>query len=459
MDAAKQLFHKHLFSSMLILLAFLISNTILLMGILLLLNNDSNDLALPISQISEHIKVDSQWNVTADDEVTSLLYKHSTWAMVLDNHGTVIWENFMPKQLPRQYTAPEIAKFSRWYLDGYPVLVEALSAGLLVIGYPPNSITKLNYVTNNSSVSIIIYSGAFVVMVNVLFVLLFFWHNTHKIEKAVIPILHGIVSIAKGKHVTLSEKRELAEISRELNRAGQQLIKRDSARADWINGVSHDVRTPLSIILGYAGEIEDSQTLPKTTRDKAGIIRKQGEKLRQLITDLNLTSRLKYSMQPINIGTFYPIELTRQVISDFLNNGLDQKYQIDFDADPDLDAAAMQGDRSLISRMLGNLIQNSISHNPDGCHIIVAVHKTPQGFQYSVTDNGSGLSDKQLEQFNAGAFSGPDYEANGETAHGFGLRLVHQIVKAHEGSMAYENSPAYENGPACGLSIKIFFPV
>lgn len=136
-----------------------------------------------------------------------------------------------------------------------------------------------------------------------------------------------------------------------------------------------------------------------------------------------------------------------------LNNGLDDMYRIDFDADPDMDAVTMQGDDSLISRMLGNLIQNSISHKPDGCHIIVTVRKVTNGCEYSVTDDGAGLSKKQLKDFNDGIFSEANYKENGDTAHGFGLRLVQQIIKAHGGSIAYEN------GLTSGLSVKIFIPL
>lgn len=436
---------------MLILLVFFIANMLIILGIIFVVRSNFDDRVMSISKIAEHINVDNQWNVSADDEVTKLLSESDTWAMVLNNNGTVIWENSMPQQLPRQYTAPDIAKFSQLYLEEYPMLIHTLSMGLLVIGCPPNSIKKINFVISPNGISAIIYCGIFVIITNILLVLLLFWYNTHKVEKAIVPILHGIDTIAHGNIVSLSEKGEFAEINTKLNRAGQLLIKKDKARADWINGVSHDIRTPLSIILGYAGEIEDSQSLPQTTREKAGIIQKQGEKLRRLIIDLNLTSRLEYSMQPLNIEVIYLVELARQVISEFLNNGLADKYQIDFDVFPNSSDVVMQGDSSLISRMLDNLIQNSISHNPDGCHIIITVRKFAKVFKYTIIDNGIGLSKKQLEQFNAGSFSRLNYKANGETDHGFGLHLVQQIVKAHKGSITYENvSPS-------GLSINISF--
>ena len=79
----------------------------------------------------------------------------------------------------------------------------------------------------------------------------------------------------------------------ELNKAGKHLLQKEQARAEWINGVSHDVRTPLSIILGYASEIEKNEDASQPVQLQASIIRKQSEKLRSLIADLNLTSRLE----------------------------------------------------------------------------------------------------------------------------------------------------------------------
>ncbi|MEY8418924.1 histidine kinase dimerization/phospho-acceptor domain-containing protein [Oscillospiraceae bacterium 44-5] len=133
-----------------------------------------------------------------------------------------------------------MAKFSRWYLGDYPVYVQEHPQGLLVVG---------------------------------------------------------------GETGSLPEKGDLAAINRQLNKAGAFIAKKDSARADWISGVSHDVRTPLSVILGFAGQLEDDRTLPAPARERASHIRRQREQLRSLISDLNLTSRLEYAMQPLRAET------------------------------------------------------------------------------------------------------------------------------------------------------------
>ena len=63
---------------------------------------------------------------------------------------------------------------------------------------------------------------------------------------------------------------------RGLNQAGAYLMQKDNARAEWIRGVSHDIRTPLSMVLGYASELEDDDALPTEARRQAGMIRRQG---------------------------------------------------------------------------------------------------------------------------------------------------------------------------------------
>lgn len=218
-------------------------------------------------------------------------------------------------------------------------------------------------------------------------------------------------------------------------------MKKEKSRADWINGISHDVRTPLSMIMGYASEMEEDNQIASKTREQAGIIRGQAEKIKRLITDLNLVSKLEHSMQPLRKENFDLLELGRQVISDFLNNGLDEKYEIDYDISTvSKDILYMEGDKYLLRRMLENLIQNSISHNPDGCHITLSIQDTEDKYSLTVSDDGRGVSRERLEQLNQGVVPDGDYMENGEAAHGYGLKLVRQIVEAHQGKIIFRES-------------------
>lgn len=87
------------------------------------------------------------------------------------------------------------------------------------------------------------------------------------------------------------------------------------------------------MILGYASEIEETSSLPETTRKQAEIIRKHSEKLKNLVENLNLTTKLEYSMQPMQKQTLVPVELARQAVSEVLNDGLSDKYELELSED------------------------------------------------------------------------------------------------------------------------------
>lgn len=453
METAYRLFRKYFISTILILLLFLVLNITLIVGVLLFANSKSSDSEIPVQTISQHISVDETGKITADSTASRLLSEKQAWAMLLNDAGAVIWQKNLPDDLPLQYTATDIAKFSRWYLKEYPTYVQEHTAGLLVVGGTPDSLVKWNYTMDTQYASFVLAGIVFVVTANIFLVLLLFWRNTHKIEKAITPVLQGIESISAGQKISLSEKGELAEINHKLNTAGTHLLKKEQARAEWINGISHDIRTPLSMVLGYAEEIEENHEAPDEVRIQAGSIKQQGLKLRNLITDLNLASKLEYSMQPLHVETIYPLELVRQVISHYLNGETDDTYSFELTAEPGAEMMIIQGDPPLLKRALDNLIGNAIKHNPDGCGITVQIKRHHNLCQIYIADDGAGMTDEQLKTLNQGIFPKKEYQATGETAHGLGLKLVRQIVQAHNGTLCFEQRTPH------GLTICISIPM
>ena len=451
MNAINRFFRKYLWISILIFSLFIVINLVGGMCFLTVVKTHTIDADKEISEIARGISQNGHDQITINENARKLLSEKQAFAMILDEVGNVIWEYDMPEKLPESYSVSDVAKFSHWYLEDYPVLVKELSFGLLVVGYPPDNIfgismVKLYYVTDSGFLGAAVIGGIFLLLANILLVVWLFWNHTRKIEREITPILRGIEAMSQGQSVELKEKGELAEINEELMHASQYIQKKDRARAEWINGISHDVRTPLSMIMGYAGEMEEDGRNTTEVRKQAGIIRSQAEKIKQLITDLNLVSKLEYAMQPLRKEKVDLLELGRQVISEFLNAGIEDKYEIEYDTlEVTQDVLFMEGDTFLLKRMLNNLIQNSISHNPQGCHIMVSVRTDEKGCVYCVSDDGVGVSKEELERLQLcgqGDISHKDYEDSGEAAHGYGLKLVKQIVKAHEGEVIFQaNTP------------------
>lgn len=471
MHQIERFFRRYILSTMGILIAFFLVNCVLLYIFLSLtkLHSDSyNDFS--VGEFAGHISYENG-AYALDKEGADMLDQSDAWAMILDNGGTVVWEQELPSGFSRSYTVSDVAGFSRWYLNDFPVKVWILEDGLLVTGFPPGSFSRHSLFLDVSYIRLLLAGITAAFFANLFLMLYLFLRNIRRVERATKPILSGIRALSEGKEVALPEKGELAEISAGLNRAGKYMLQKDNTRAEWIRGVSHDIRTPLSMILGYASEIEDTSDLPEETRKQAGIIRRQGERLKNLVADLNLTTRLEYSMQPLRVTAFSAVELARQCVSGFLNSGIGGQYVLEFEEDNPGCPVVLSGDRALLERMLGNLILNSMTHNPAGCRITVSVGITgtdagAPACVFTVSDNGIGMDESRIRTLNLEDSEGNKDSASdslggtcstmpesGGSGHGLGLRIVRQIAKAHGGSVRFSQTAPH------GLTVRAVIPI
>ena len=436
MNPVQRFFRRYITSTIGILLLFFAVNIALLLGILTVGYMSGPEDDVSIQEIQAHLTLqDGIW--TADETAAVLLQENDAWAMLLDQNGAVVWEQGLPEELPRAYTSAEIAAFSRWYLQDYPVKVWGQPDGMLmVVGFAPGTQAKYYFSMETAYLKMLLVGAATALLINLLLLVILFLRNTRRVEKAMSPILQGIQALSRGQRRHLEECGELAEINAGLNRAGEYLMQKDNTRAEWIRGVSHDIRTPLSMVLGYASELEDNDALPTEARQQAGIIRRQGERLRSLVDDLNLTTKLEYALQPVRRETVDLVEIGRQAVSEVLNDGLPERYELEFSGEHPGRTARMEGDAALLRRMLDNLIRNSIVHNPQGCHISVAVGSEDGRCTCIVTDDGKGLDAVRLDALNRGA----DISSTQGGEHGLGLKLVKQIIKAHGGTVGFRQA-------------------
>lgn len=383
-------------------------------------------------------------------DISTQLKEKDIWAFVIDNDTLqVVWktEN-VPGTIPNSYSLSMIADLSIGYLDGYPTYPGETENGIVVLGYPKNSFWKhtqaswnYNLVANSPQI------GSIVLLVNVTVILLIYVIANMKFLKPINPITKGIQDLSAGEPVHIPEKGLLSDISANINRASdilhkqqQQLRKKETARANWIAGVSHDIRTPLSMVMGYASQLKEIPHLTEEESQKAAVIVKQSERMRNLINDLNLASKLEYNMQPLNPMPQNMIALVRQIAVDFINMDIDEKYPIEWTTDDNLSVCSVNADKELIKRAVSNLIQNCINHNEQGCKIFIGVTIDNDNCIVTVSDDGIGATDELIEKLN----KTPHYmlcdENTTEQRHGLGLFIVKQIVSSHSGKIIIDHS-------------------
>lgn len=405
----------------------------------------------------------SEKGYALQEDFSALLKEKYIWALVIDNDTLqVVWEaENVPDTIPISYSLSDIADLSVGYLDGYPTYTGKTENGIIVLGYPKDSFWKHMQASWNYSLVAHLPQIVFIVFtVNIAVILLIYVIANMKFLKPVKPITKGIQDLSIGESVHIPENGLLSDISANINRASdilqqqqQQLRKKETARANWIAGVSHDIRTPLSMVMGYASQLKELSNLTEEERQKAAVIVKQSERMCNLINDLNLASKLEYNMQPVNLMPQNMIALVRQVVVDFINADIDEKYPIEWTTTDNLNICSVNVDKELIKRALSNLIQNCINHNKQGCKIYIGVTADDGFCTITVSDNGIGATDDQIEKLN----KTPHYmlcdENTTEQRHGLGLLIVKQIVSVHGGTVSIDRSICN------GFAVNLTFPI
>ena len=370
------------------------------------------------------------------------LNHNQIWAMLLDASGRCIWEASLPEEIPTQYTIQDVAVFSKGYLQDYPVFVRNTDNGLLVLGYPKDSFMKLtgNYFPIRAiRIFPLFITG--ILAIDIVLLFLVYYLSKRKISKNTEPIMASIKTLSTGKPVDLSIRGELSEIADSVNQASQVLSRQNQARANWISGVSHDIRTPLSMIMGYAQRIARDHAASENIQREAEIIQAQSVKIKDLVQDLNLVSQLEYEMQPLHKEPVRLSKLLRSYAADLLNTGIDERHSIEVLISPEAEPVAVECDARLISRAIGNLVQNSINHNPQGCNILLSLDCSSEDVSITVADNGVGMPAEGLRELKEKPHYMESTDEQLDLRHGLGLLLVRQIMGAHGGTMEIKSAP------------------
>ena len=374
------------------------------------------------------------------DEAIQTLRQNEIWAIYLNEDGQCYWSVDLPVEVPERYTIQDVARFTKGYLADYPVFVWNTADGLLVLGYPKDSYTKLT--SNYYSIAALRLLPAFalgMLGLDVLCLFIAYYVSKRRIIRNTEPIVSAVETLADGKPVSLQISGELSEIANSVSKASSILSRQNAARANWISGVSHDIRTPLSMIMGYAGRIAENKAASGEIREQAEIVRKQSVKIKELVQDLNLVSQLEYEMQPLHKEPVRLSKLLRAYVADRLNTGIPDHYSIEIEIAPDAEQAVLECDARLITRAVNNLIQNSMDHNPQGCDVCLSLTASKHQLILAVTDDGTGLSAEALQALQEKPHYMESTDERLDLRHGLGLLIVQQVTRVHHGIFSLSN--------------------
>jgi two-component system sensor histidine kinase BaeS len=252
-------------------------------------------------------------------------------------------------------------------------------------------------------------------------------------------LTEATVEIAKGKlgkQVKVRSNDELGELARSFNRMSLDLERATQARRQMTADIAHDLRSPLSVITGYAEALSDGKL--EGTPEVYAILHQETRHLSRLIDDLRTLSLADAGELQLTLQSVQPCSLLEQAAARHALAAQQKDIVLRVDAGDNL--PAVQVDIERMAQVLDNLILNAFRYTPAQGEITLAAHTSQGSVQIQVRDTGSGIAAADLahifDRFYRGDASRPQ---NGES--GLGLAIAKSIIEAHGGTIAVESVP------------------
>jgi len=243
---------------------------------------------------------------------------------------------------------------------------------------------------------------------------------------------------------------EIGELGNTFNEMAGTLERAEQQRRTMTADIAHELRTPLSNVQGYLEAIMDGVVAPD-----AGTIETLHEQtlhLSRLVEDLRLTATaeagaLRLERSPLRIG-----DVAQETVEAFRTRALDRGVQLDLHIRPNL--PDVQADHTRLHQVVANLLQNALTHTPEGGNVTVSVGRAGDDrVRLEVADTGPGIPPDRLPHIFE-QFYRVDPSRSRETGGaGLGLTIVKRLVEAHGGRVSAESEPGR------GTRISVELPV
>ncbi|WP_313083480.1 ATP-binding protein [Atlantibacter sp.] len=220
------------------------------------------------------------------------------------------------------------------------------------------------------------------------------------------------------------------ELSRQISSQWDRLANSDRQRREFIANISHDLRTPLTSLLGYLEtlSLKAGSLTEEEARSWLQIALRQGNKVRRLSQQLFELARLEHGGIKPQREPFSAAELAQDVMQKFELMAETRQITLRLDVPPKL--PAVDADVSMIERVFTNLLDNALRHTPAGGEVTLRLWNAHRQIEVEVEDNGEGIPESLQTQL----FVRPSAltsEQSRQDRGGLGLMIVHRMLQLH----------------------------
>lgn len=429
------------------ILVFILTSAAML---LFFFSTSSTDPADPqyLAQTISQYMIENEGQLSISEKGAGHLDKVGAWLQILDNRGVEIYNYHKPEGVPATYLPYEIADISKESKAGRTVFVSGYDNMTILLSFTEKQIQKMSIGISAQGIG---FLGTLLVILVVSGTVVYLIMSRLFIKKFTGPISMMMTKInqigdyapQKGEVNSGGLYQEvfsnLTELENKIEQAKEERKKFDQKRNEWIANISHDIKTPLSSIKGFAELMADQKysfSKEEHTNYSETII-KNADYIANLVNDLSLEMKL---LNDKHLLTFQKIRLNdviRDEISFVLSDSHFLERDVRFFESQDVECEI---DPILFQRALDNIVINALKYSGDTSTVVISLNTEPNGKPTIViSDNGKGMTNVEIENLFTRYFRGANTDQI--EGSGLGMSIAKNIIEAHNGTISVESKP------------------
>ena len=272
----------------------------------------------------------------------------------------------------------------------------------------------------------------YLILIVILLAIVISYFVSTSITKPIVEITKKAQKLGNGNFDVVfqsSNISEINELSETLNYAKNELVKTDDYRRDLMANVSHDLKTPLTLIKSYAEMVRDITYKDDVKRNEhLNVIIDETDRLNNLVNDILTLSKLESNADSLKIEKYDIVEQIKEIISKFEILRLTENYNFVLKSP---DKLYVKADRKKISQVIYNLINNAINYTGDDMNVYINVNKIKTGCKVEIIDTGKGIDKVTIKHIWDRYYKTEKNHRRAKVGTGLGLSIVREILEAH----------------------------
>lgn len=310
--------------------------------------------------------------------------------------------------------------------------------------YPESESIHLPTLEGGPTRGLMAMATVIAIALGIILFMAYFLLLTRKFAIYIERIAGGITAISSGNfdtRITIDNEDEFAVIADKINQMGgdiRRIIenerKSESTKNQLITSVAHDLRTPLTSIIGYLDLVQgENNILPDVKKHYVEIAYTKSKRLEKLIEDLFAYTKFSSGEVALECSEIDMIKFMGQLVEEFYPSFQENGLQYEFTAD--IPSVIVYGDGNLLARAFANLIDNAIKYGRDGKSVQIDVTAEKKAVVISVINYGKLIPEKDLEAIFERFYRLEESRSNETGGTGLGLAIAKNILEMHGGNI------------------------